>query len=259
MIEQAVPRGTAFISGTIGIDMRALRACVATAAFIFCSAAYGQAGLSGLLANASSERGEQVFRKCQACHTVEKGGPNRVGPNIYGVIDRPVAVVEDYRYSPALQGHGGEWSVDRLDEYLEDPRAVVKGTRMVFPGLKDPQDRADLIAYLNTHSDDPMPLDQAGGGEETDEAEASPEAGQDFGQLFIAEGVEETYYACTACHSEMIVAQQGKTREGWAKTLEWMVEEQGMQEIPQPEHDIILDYLADHYNTDRPNFPRRSN
>lgn len=79
----------------------------------------------------------------------------------------------------------------------------------------------------------------------------------EFGQLVIAPGVEETYYACTACHSEMIVAQQGKTREDWAELLVWMVEEQGMPELEDDQRKVILDYLAEHYNTDRPNFPRR--
>ncbi len=82
-------------------------------------------------------------------------------------------------------------------------------------------------------------------------------AQDEYGLLVEGDGVEETYYACTACHSEMIVAQQGKTRDGWDKLLDWMVAEQGMQKIAPEERATILDYLAAHYNTDRPNFPRR--
>jgi cytochrome c len=78
----------------------------------------------------------------------------------------------------------------------------------------------------------------------------------EFGVLKEAPGVETTYYACTACHSEMIVAQQGLTRERWDEMLVWMVEEQGMPELGPEERETILDYLAEHYNTDRPNFPR---
>lgn len=85
-------------------------------------------------------------------------------------------------------------------------------------------------------------------------AQASDES--EFGILHVAEGVEETFYTCTACHSEMIVAQQGLTRDGWDDLLDWMVEEQGMHEIDPETRDTILDYLAEHYNTDRPNFPR---
>ena len=78
----------------------------------------------------------------------------------------------------------------------------------------------------------------------------------EFGVLKEAPGVETTYYTCTACHSEMIVAQQGLTRERWDQMLDWMVEEQGMPELAADERQTILDYLAEHYNTDRPNFPR---
>lgn len=81
-------------------------------------------------------------------------------------------------------------------------------------------------------------------------------ADAEFGVLKIAPGVEETYLNCTACHSERIVAQQGMTRDRWADLFEWMWDEQGMHDIPPEEVDTILDYLAEHYNEDRPNFPR---
>ena len=89
---------------------------------------------------------------------------------------------------------------------------------------------------------------------------AIPALAQDeseYGILFNAPGVEETFIYCAACHSEMIVAQQGKTREDWDELFEWMVEEQGMDEIDEPDRTVILDYLAKHYNVDRPNFPKR--
>ncbi|MBY6069417.1 aldehyde dehydrogenase [Leisingera aquaemixtae] len=89
------------------------------------------------------------------------------------------------------------------------------------------------------------------------QAHAQASEDSEFGQLVAAEGAEETYYVCTACHSEMIVAQQGKTREGWSGLLDWMTEEQGMPELDPDERRIILDYLSAHYNTDRPNFPLR--
>jgi len=84
----------------------------------------------------------------------------------------------------------------------------------------------------------------------------APTAHADYGVLVEAKGVELTYAICTGCHSEMIVAQQGLTRERWDKLLVWMVEEQGMVDLPKPERETILDYLSTHYNTDRPNFPR---
>lgn len=87
-------------------------------------------------------------------------------------------------------------------------------------------------------------------------AEPPAEDDRNFGVLVDAPGVEKTYAYCTPCHSEMIVAQQGKTREHWAELLEWMTEEQGMPEIEEPDLSTILDYLAANYNEDRPNFPR---
>ena len=79
----------------------------------------------------------------------------------------------------------------------------------------------------------------------------------EFGLLFEAPGVEEVQIYCTSCHSEMIVVQQGKTRAHWDDLLDWMVEEQGMDEIEEPDRTAVLDYLAEHYNEDRPNFPKR--
>ena len=210
-------------------------------------------GVTELLAGADPEAGAKKFRQCKACHTVESGGGNRVGPNLYGVIGRPVASVDGFKYSSAMRDHGGNWDIERLDAFLENPRKTVPRTRMSYRGLSDPEDRADMIAYLNTQSDSPISFGDGEAAEAEEEAEAT---GEDFGQLFVAEGAEETYYACTACHSEMIVAQQGKTRDGWKKLLVWMVEEQGMNELPEDELNVILDYLAAHYNTDRPNFPR---
>lgn len=86
--------------------------------------------------------------------------------------------------------------------------------------------------------------------------EESQEEAYEFGTLFDAPGVETTFYTCTACHSEMIIAQQGLSRAHWDEMLEWMVEEQGMSEIAEPDRTEIIDYLATHYGEDRPHFPR---
>jgi len=235
--------------------MRAVTACAALSLLAMMGSAFAQQGIQARLQESDPQAGEKVFRKCRACHTIKSGGPNRVGPNLYGTVNRTVASIDGFRYSNAMKEYGGEWTFERLDSYLENPRKVVKGTKMAFSGIKDDEDRADLISYLNTQSDTPAKIVQAGSVQDN-QSDASQDSEEDFGQLVVADGVEDTYYACTACHSEMIVAQQGKTRNGWDKMLEWMVEEQGMSELPDKDREIILDYLAKHYNTDRPNFPR---
>ncbi len=235
--------------------MRAVIASAAISLLLMKGAAFAQQDLEDRLQASDPQAGAKVFRKCKACHTIETGGRNRVGPNLYGTVNRPVADIEGFRYSNAMKNYGGEWTFERLDAYLENPRKVVKGTKMVFSGIKNAEDRANLIAYLNAQSDTPAELTQAGNLQD-DQSDDSHDSEEDFGQLVVAEGVEHTYYACTACHSEMIVAQQGKTREDWDEMLVWMVEEQGMPELPDKDREIILDYLAKHYNTDRPNFPR---
>lgn len=96
--------------------------------------------------------GEKVFRKCKACHTVDQGGPNRVGPNLYGIVGRARAAVADFSYSPAMASNGEAWTEASLDAYLADPKGAVPGTKMAFAGLKKEADRADVIAYLKSIS-----------------------------------------------------------------------------------------------------------
>jgi cytochrome c2 len=89
-------------------------------------------------------------RACAACHTFEKGGPTRVGPNLFGVTARPIAGLSDYRYSNALKAHSGDWDQGQLDAFLKNPRGYAPGTYMTFPGIKSDQDRRNVIAYLDS-------------------------------------------------------------------------------------------------------------
>lgn len=118
-----------------------------------------------LLASADPSAGENVFKRCQACHTVDQGGPNKVGPNLWDIVERPIADHEGFSYSSALQefSQGGQvvWDYEHLDHFLLDPKGLVPGTAMSFAGLKNIQDRADVIAYLRTLSGDPAPLPEA--------------------------------------------------------------------------------------------------
>jgi cytochrome c len=118
------------------------------------------------LARADVMRGERSVRKCAACHTIEKGEPVRVGPNLWGVVGRPVAKAAGFSYSDAMHEKGEKtpnWVPEELDIFLTKPEERVPGTRMTFPGLPNQQERADVIAYLNTKSDSPLPLPKAPG------------------------------------------------------------------------------------------------
>jgi len=113
------------------------------------------------LASASVEKGETAAKKCQACHTFGKGEPNRVGPNLYGVVGRNRASEAGFNYSAAMKAKGGKWTVEELDHFLTNPRSFLPGTNMTFAGLPKGSERADVIAFLNSKSDNPAPLPKA--------------------------------------------------------------------------------------------------
>ncbi len=115
--------------------------------------------IAELLATANVEAGSAVFKKCQACHSGEKGGPNKVGPHLYGVYGRNEGSVEGFGYSAAMKARTDKtWEAEGLDHFLKSPKAYVQGTAMSFAGISNPNTRADVIAYLNTLSDSPKPL-----------------------------------------------------------------------------------------------------
>ena len=216
----------------------------------------GAADLEERLAAADPGRGKKVFRKCAACHTVEKGGRKKIGPNLWGIVGAPAGARKGFRYSRAMAAFGGSWTPERLDAYLTRPRALVKGGSMSFAGLKRGRDRADVIAFLNRMGDSPADFGRASAASAAP-AVSGPAEAEDFGLMVRAPGASETFDACTPCHSERIVVQQGLTREQWDELMVWMVEEQEMEPIEDGALAVILDYLAEHYGPDRPNFPRR--
>jgi len=113
------------------------------------------------LASADMTRGENSAKKCAACHTFDKGGRNLVGPNLWGVVGRAKAAVPGVNYSAAMKAKGGNWTIEELDTYLQNPRAMVPGTNMSFAGIPRGTERADLITFLNSKSDNPQPLPKA--------------------------------------------------------------------------------------------------
>jgi cytochrome c len=112
-------------------------------------------------AKADVGRGENSAKKCVACHTFGKGEPNRVGPNLWGVVGRQKASEAGFNYSAAMKGQKGNWTLDDLDVYLKNPRGAVPGTNMSFAGIPRASERADLLAYVNGKADNPAPLPKA--------------------------------------------------------------------------------------------------
>ncbi|MFA6116112.1 MAG: cytochrome c family protein [Sphingomonas sp.] len=131
--------------------------------------------IATLMATADPAKGAEVFKKCAACHTVNQGGPNGVGPNLYATLGEGIAEGKGgFAFSDALKGKGGKWDFDNMSAWLTSPRAFASGTKMTFAGLGNPQDRANVIAYLNQQGSNlPLPAAPAAG------AAAAPAEGAD--------------------------------------------------------------------------------
>jgi len=124
--------------------------------------------LNTLLASADPAKGEKVFAKCAACHTVNQGGANGVGPNLYATLGKPLGHIPGFAYSDALKSVGGTWTFEALDKWLKSPRDFAPGTKMTFAGLGNAEDRANIIAYINAQGSNlPLPA-----------ADAAPAAGE---------------------------------------------------------------------------------
>ena len=114
--------------------------------------------ISSLLSLGDITRGAKVFKKCAACHSINKDGKNKIGPKLYNVVGRATGTTSDYKYSKALISYSKTWTFEELNGFLLKPAAWIKGNKMGFPGLKNDRDRASVILYLNQNSDNPQPL-----------------------------------------------------------------------------------------------------
>ena len=114
--------------------------------------------IMALFASTSAADGAKIFKKCLACHSIEKGGPNKIGPNIFGVLNRRAGSVSGYKYSKAMTAYGKVWSFEEMNSFLTKSKDWIKGTKMSFIGLRSAKDRAAVILYLNEKTDSPLPL-----------------------------------------------------------------------------------------------------
>ena len=111
-----------------------------------------------LFASTNSADGEKVFKKCAACHSINQGGGNKIGPALWGVLGRKAGGVADYKYSKALATYGKTWTFEEMNGFLKKPKDWIKGTKMSFAGLKNPKERAAVILYMNENSNAPLPI-----------------------------------------------------------------------------------------------------
>ena len=167
--------------------------------------------LGTLLASADPARGETAAAVCRVCHAFDKGAPSPIGPNLHDVVGRDIASVEGFNYSPALKAKEGDWTFEQIDVFIHKPMEFAQGTLMAFPGVADAQQRADVILFLRTKTDNPPPLPEPKAGPETAEGEAAggkeeaaKPAGPDVIALVVAgdPAKGETLVAvCKVCHS----------------------------------------------------------
>ena len=118
----------------------------------------GSENIMTLFASTGVADGEKVFKKCAACHSIAKGGSNKIGPALWGVLGRAAGSIPDYKYSKAMTAHGKNWSFEEMNSFLIKPKDWIKGTKMSFAGLKNAKERAAVILYMNKNTNSPLPL-----------------------------------------------------------------------------------------------------
>ncbi|MDE2301728.1 MAG: c-type cytochrome [Sphingomonadales bacterium] len=152
--------------------------------------------IEALLAKADPAKGADVFKRCMSCHTIAQGGANGIGPNLYGVVGDNIAQGRGgFAFSDALKAHSGKWTFALLNQWLTDPRAFASGTKMTFAGLDDPQDRANVIVYLNSQGSNlPLPAAPAAGAAAPAAVAAAAPAGD-------ATKGAAVFQRCAACHT----------------------------------------------------------
>ena len=118
----------------------------------------GAGNIMALFASTSAADGAKIFSKCKACHSIAKGGGNKIGPALWGVLGRKAGSLPDYKYSKAMAGYGKSWSFEEMNGFLIKPKEWIKGTKMSYAGLKSEKERAAVILYMNENTNNPLPL-----------------------------------------------------------------------------------------------------
>ncbi len=207
---------------------------MAAVAATLLAACWGDPAPAAEVVQGDAASGAQAFLLCSACHNAKPGGGALIGPNLWNVVGRGIAAAEDFDYSAELKAVGGNWTTTLLDRFLTSPNDFAPGTRMGFAGMADANERANIIAYLESLKD---------GAAETAAAPA-----MDYGADWPAgPGQAEAGRLCNSCHSLTLVKQQQLSRKTWDQLLEWMVEEQGMAEQSPATRELILGYLTEHF------------
>lgn len=175
--------------------------------------------LGTLLAAADASAGERIFRRCVSCHNAEPGGANLQGPNLWNVVGRAVASYDGFNYSGAMTDHGGNWTYEELDGFLANPRSYISGTAMAFAGIRGDEDRADLLAYMQTLSDNPVAF-PAPVVVETAEAEG---------------GMMEDAMADGAAEADTVMTEAAENLEDQMDAIEQAAEDAVAEETPAEE------------------------
>ncbi|MDA9556659.1 c-type cytochrome [Vibrio sp.] len=185
--------------------------------------------------------GKEQGQICTACHLTDKGAGASIGPPLWGLAEREIGSHTSFTYSDGLTKLSGKWTPEQLDQFLTSPSSMVPDTKMLFPGIKDDGARKAIIAWLATLNDN-VPTSWA-----QQDIDVSDIKVPGAGVLKEGEGMSLVATTCNACHSLHLVAQQGLSKDSWDETLDWMIDEQGMDELDDKERDVILNYLSTHY------------
>jgi len=233
---------------TLPLAIMATTVSLGLPTFAAAKTAAPNASIEALVAIADPIEGKQQAMLCIACHNVDEGSGNKIGPSLWNILNREIAAEPSFNYSTTLNAKQGVWSYQQLDSFLSDPAGFAPGTKMTLPGISDRNTRAYIISYLRTLSHTKAPLATVPANATTLSLQKTDAFGDDWP---VGEGRDLAGYTCNACHSLAIVKQQGQTHEGWDELIDWMIDEQGMAELSAQDRKTVVNYLGDHFGIEK--------